>query len=81
MSIASRTFRLTGKFIKFLFLLLIFAINAFLIWRLFSTSLPSSMKALLPNESLATAYEESGGELYAFTQEQRSITSAEDNYG
>ena len=81
MSIASRTFRLTGKFIKFLFLLLIFAINAVLIWRLFSTSIPSSMKALSPNESLAAAYEECGGELYAFSQEQRSITSAEGNYG
>lgn len=81
MSIASRTFRLTGKFIKFLFLLLIFAINALLIWRLFSTSVPTSMKALSPNEALASAYDKSGGELYAFSQEQRSITSAEGNYG
>ncbi len=81
MSIASRTFRLTGKFIKFLFLLLIFAINVVLIWRLFSTSVPASMKALSPNEALASAYEESDGELYAFSQEQRSITSAEGNYG
>ncbi len=81
MSIAGRTLRLTGKFIKFLFLLLIFAINAILIWRLFSTSLPASMKALSPNEALASAYEESDGQLYAFSQEQRSITSAEGNYG
>jgi len=81
MSIASRTFRLTKKFVKFLFLLLIYAIIGILIWRLFSTNVPASMKALSPNEALASAYEESGEELYAFSQEQRSITSAEGNYG
>ena len=82
MSRAARTFRLTKKFIKILFLILIFGITAFSIWRaFFSTSEPDSMEALSPNEALASAYAEYGEELYVFEQEQRTITSTDKNYG
>ncbi len=81
MSIARRTLRITKKLIKLAFVLLIVFINALLIWRLFSTSEPKTMKALSPNEALVSAYLESGEALGAFRQEQRTITSAEGNYG
>lgn len=61
--------------------LLIAAIFGILLWRILSSNAPSSMKVLNANDALYTAYEESGEELYMFKQEQRSITSADQNYG
>jgi len=81
MSRASRAFRIAGKVIKYLFILLIVAINAFLLWRIFGSNDPSSMKALSPNEALVEAYEKDGELKGMFRQEQRSITSGEENYG
>ena len=80
MSRATRAFRISGKIIKAFFILLVIAINIFLLWRIFSSSDPSSMKALSPNESLAAAYEADGDLVGMFSQEQRSITSGEENY-
>ena len=81
MSRVSRAFRITGKIIKYLFILLIVAINAFFLWRIFGSEDPSSMKALSPNEALAEAFEKDGDLTGMFRQEQRSITSGETNYG
>lgn len=81
MSRATRAFRISGKIIKYFFILLVVAINAFLLWRIFSSSDPKSMKALSPNEALSAAYEEDGDLVGMFSQEQRSITSGEENYG
>ena len=81
MSRASRTFRLAGSFVKFLFVLLIIFINALLIWRLFSINAPKSMDSLSVNERLVEAYARDGELRGMFTQEQRSSTSAEENYG
>ena len=81
MSRASRTFRLAGSFVKFLFVLLIIFINALLIWRLFSINAPKSMDSLSVNERLVEAYARDGELGGMFTQEQRSSTSAEENYG
>ena len=81
MSRATRAFRISGKIIKYLFILLIVAINVFLLWRIFSSSDPSSMNSLSPNESIVSAYERDGDLKGMFRQEQRSITSGEKNYG
>jgi hypothetical protein len=81
MSRVSRAFRISGKIIKYFFILLIVAINAFFLWRIFSSNDPSSMKALSPNEALFAAYETDGDLVGMFSQEQRSITSGEENYG
>ena len=81
MSRATRAFRISGKIIKYFFILLIVAINAFLLWRIFSSSDPSSMKALSLNEALVSAYETDGDLVGMFSQEQRTITSGEENYG
>ena len=81
MSRLSRGARITGRVIKGLFFTVIFSVIALLLWRIFSSGDPKSMKALTPNEALAAAYEKEGQDLYMFRQEQRSITSGEDNYG
>ena len=81
MSRVSRGFRITGKVIKYLVFLLIFTVIGLLLWRVFSAGDPDSMSTLAPNEKLCAAYEAKGEELYLFRQEQRTITSAEDNYG
>ena len=81
MSRVSRGIRITGRVIKYLFFLLIFTVIGLLLWRVFSAGDPDSMKQITPNEALCAAYEEKGEELVLFRQEQRTITSAEDNYG
>ncbi len=54
---------------------------ALLLWRIFSSENPKDMETLTPTDELVEAYGESGEELYMFKQKQRSITSAENNYG
>lgn len=81
MSRATKGLRIAGKIIKLAFVLLIVFINLFLLWRLFSTSNPSSMDRLSPNENLVEAYKKDPALSGTFRQEQRSITSGESNYG
>ena len=81
MSRVWRAFRWGGRTIKFLFFLLIFGMIGILLWRMFSSTDPDSMKVITPNDSLAIAYEQQGEDLYLFRQEQRSVTSGEKNYG
>lgn len=81
MSRASRGLRITGRIIKALAMAVVFSVIALLVWRIFSSGTPKSMKALTPNERLAAAYEVYGDELYIFNQDQKSITTAERNYG
>ena len=81
MSRASRSIRITGRVIKYLFFTLVFAVIALLLWRVFSSGDPKEMKRITPNEKLCAAYEEKGDELTMFRQEQKSITSGKDNYG
>ena len=81
MSRVSRGFRITGRIIKFLFFLIVFSVIAIILWRIFSSGDPKSVDTITPNDKLCEAYEEHGDELYMFRQEQRSITSAKDNYG
>ena len=61
MSRVYRWFRITWKLIKFLFFALVFSVIALLFWRVFSSGDPKSMKALTPNDRLATAYAEQVG--------------------
>ena len=81
MSRVSRGFRITGRIIKFLFFLIVFSVIAIILWRIFSSGDPKSVDTITPNDKLCEAYEEHGDGLYMFRQEQRSITSAKDNYG
>ena len=81
MSRVSRGFRITGRIIKGLILAAIFSVIILIIWRVFSSNTPRSLKAMIPNEKLAAAYEEHGKDLYIFSQDQKSITTAAHNRG
>ncbi len=82
MSRATRALRITKNAIKYIFILLIAAICIFFVWRVISSENdPSPMKTLSPNAALAAAYEKDPTLAGTFRQEQRSITSAENNYG
>lgn len=67
--------KIVGKSIKALFYLLIFAVNAILLWRIFTSGDPSSLKTILVNENTLSAYEKYGNELQMFGQEQRTLSS------
>ena len=81
MSRATRAFKLTGWIIKMLIALIVGLVCAIVLWRVFSSSDPKTMKTLSVNEKTYSAYEASGDELYIFEQEQNSITRGDKNYG
>lgn len=69
-----------GKIIKYsfktLFYLFIIAVNAIILWRLFFSGDPKSMKVLSVNENTLAAYEEHGSDMLLLGQKQRTITSS-----
>ena len=77
----SIVFKIVKRLIVVLFFTVIFGVIALLAWRILSSDAPSSMQPLYANQALCDAYAENGKELYMFRQEQRSITSGEENYG
>ncbi len=77
----STVFKIVKRIFISLFFLLIIAIVGILLWRINSADDPKSMETLNVNEALYTSYSAHGKELYMFKQEQRTITSAENNYG
>lgn len=81
MSRVSRTFKFTGRIIKFLFSLLIIFICVFLLWRAFGSGDPASMKTLFVNEALCDAYNEAGGDLRVFKQGHLTVTTAPESRG
>lgn len=73
---------IAGKILYMLLGLGIFLMVAFLLWRVyFSGRLPKEMKVLAANDTLVAAYEENGGSLSMYTQEQGTHTRGENNYG
>ncbi len=81
MSRLSRGFKVFGWVIKSLFMLIVFSVCAFLLWRVFSSDNPDSMKTISVNDSIYEAYNRGEGELYMFSQEQDIITRGDDNAG
>ena len=77
----SIVFKIVKRLVVALFFTVIFGVIALLAWRILSSDAPSSMQPLYANQALCDAYTENGKELYMFRQEQRSITSGEENYG
>lgn len=74
--------RVIGRVFKGLIVLLVLAINAILVWRVFfSAQTPKSIAPLQANEALVSAYEAHGDKLTLRYQDQSSITRAEGNYG
>ena len=72
--------KIVKRVIIALFSLVIASVIAILLWRILSSGDPSSMKGIYVNDAIVDAYEAQGDELYMFKQEQRSITSGENNY-
>ena len=81
MSRVNRIFKISGCLIKCIFGLVIATVCVALLWRVFSSGDPESMKTLSVNEKVYNAYTQNGEALYMFKQEQNSITRAENNYG
>ena len=81
MSRASKGFRIAGNLIKFTATAVVMGVIALLLWRIFSSGTPASLKAMIPNDDLSAAYETYGNDLYIFKQDHKSITTAERNYG
>ena len=73
---------ISGYLLRLLASLLVVAVCLFMIWRVFiSSNPPSGMKGLSPNPQLYAAYEAKGEALYAFTQEQGTVTRGDNNAG
>ncbi|MBO5845658.1 MAG: hypothetical protein J6Q77_03330 [Clostridia bacterium] len=81
MSRVSRGFRIAGYLVKMLVTLVVASVCAALLWRVFSSADPDSMKTVYINDAIYEAYNSSGGKLYMFDQEQNSLTRGEDNAG
>lgn len=81
MSRVTRSFKIAGWLIKFLFTLMVAFVCGFLLWRVFSSGDPKSMKTISVNDSIHNAYEQAEEELYIFRQEQNSTTRADHNAG
>ena len=81
MSRVSRGFRITGNLLKACVWCVVAGVILVLLWRIFSSGTPTSLKALTPNAPLAEAYEENGGKLYMFKQDHQNVTTAARNYG
>ena len=77
----TRTVRIVGRVVKSIFTALLFGVCGILVWRLFSSGDPDSVKSLKSNAALLEAYEEYGDELILQYQYQDSITLAEHNRG
>ena len=71
----------TCRILGFLCGVVVLAVCAFMLWRVFSTNIPKELDRLTPNERLLSAYSEHGESLYMFKQNQDIITRAEYNSG
>lgn len=81
MSRVSRSFKLVGRVTKLAFSMLVVFICVFLLWRIFGSADPDSMKDIHVNEGIKDAYTASGGELRVFDQGHLTITTAEKSRG
>jgi hypothetical protein len=78
----SYTLWLTGHAVRFVLWLLVTAVCAAVLWRVFLSNIPpAEMKRLSPNKALAEAYEAHGEELTLYTQKQATVTKSDHNYG
>ena len=73
---------IAGYVLRGLFALLIFAVCALMVWRVFIAARgPTALSRLAPNGVLATAYRENGNALTVWYQDEASVTRAEHNAG
>ena len=80
-AVSNRVWRIIGKVIKYTALTCVFAVCAFMIWRIASSGDPDSMEALIVTPEIAEAYEANGENLRVYYQKQNTLTRTEENYG
>lgn len=74
--------RVIGLIFKAICTAIIIAVLALLIWRIIDSKIdPKEIDGLTPNEKLCNAYQENGGKLTIFSQDQTIFTRAEHNSG
>lgn len=73
-------FAIIKGFFKLIILTVIMLVVGIFIWRFITSTPPSELMTLTPNERLVEAYREKES-IALVTQEQNNITRAEDNYG
>ena len=72
----SKAGKIIWKLIKAFFWLIIFTVNAIMLWRVLFSGDPSEIKPILVNEQTLAAYEENGNDLRLEIQKQRTITES-----
>ena len=72
----SKAGKIIWKLIKAFFWLIIFTVNAIMLWRVLFSGDPSEIKPILVNEQTLAAYEENGNDLKLEIQKQRTITES-----
>ena len=78
---SNKTWRIIGRIIKYTALAAVFSVSAIILWRIFSSGDPKSVKTVIPNEALVEAYEREGDGLYTYYQKQGTLTRTEESYG
>ena len=74
--------RIFGFIVKAVCGIFIAAVVGLLLWRIIDSSIdPGEMNTLIPNDKLCDAYEQNGGKLTMFDQNQTTHTRGENNYG
>ncbi len=76
-----RSPRVIGRIFKTVLLALVFGVTILALWRILSAGDPKAVKMVCANEELVLAYRAADGELNGFSQDQATITRAENNYG
>ena len=66
---AKRGWRIAGRILKYFGIVLVFSVTGFILWRMFSSGDPASMKPIMVNKNTVAAYDASeNGSLYMFYQ-------------
>ncbi len=78
---SNKTWRNVGRVLKYCGLVIVFTVCGILLWRIFSSGDPQSVKTLMVSDATYSAYQEKGDELCIYYQNQQPLTRAEHNYG
>ena len=74
--------RIFGFIVKAVCGIFIAAVVGLLLWRIIDSSVdPREMNTLIPNDKLCDAYEQNGGKLTMYDQNQTTHTRGDNNYG
>lgn len=82
MATSKYSWRIFGFIVKAVCGVFIAAVVGLLLWRIIDSAIdPGEMNTLIPNEKLVDAYNDNGGKLTMYDQEQTTHTRGNNNYG